>query len=105
MTTAAKHTAEPWTTNGSIVRTVDGNNMTDRKIATVHGDFGEAEKIANARLIAAAPDLLTALRDLVEVNENHNESIAKIIGKPLTWKDDYLDAARAAIAKAEGGAA
>lgn len=55
-------------------------------------------------LNAAAPDLLAALRDLVEVNENHNESIAKIIGKPLTWKDDYLDAARAAIAKAEGRA-
>lgn len=55
-------------------------------------------------LIAAAPDLLAALRGLVQINENHNESIAKIIGKPMSWKDDYLDAARAAIARAEGRA-
>lgn len=90
MTTAAKHTAEPWTTNGSIVRTVDGNNMTDRKIATVHGGFGEAEKIANARLIAAAPELLEAL---------------KIVRKKSYLPTHCAAIIDAAIAKAEGGAA
>ncbi|MGB5905764.1 MAG: hypothetical protein WBH00_23235 [Xanthobacteraceae bacterium] len=55
-------------------------------------------------LLSAAPDLLAALKGLVQVNETHNEAIAKVIGRPLTWKDDYLDAARAAIAKAEGRA-
>lgn len=59
---------------------------------------------ANARLIAASPELLEALKGLVQINEQHNEAVGKIIKKPLTWKDSYLDAARSAIAKAEGGA-
>lgn len=38
-----------------------------------------------------------ALAGLVEVNENHNKSISKVIGSPVGWKDDYLDAARSAL--------
>ena len=57
---------------------------------------GEAE--ANARLIAAAPDLLAALRALVgeaDLGEiDHDDETRRL-----------LDAARAAIAKAIGGAA
>lgn len=49
---------------------------------------------ANARLWAAAPDLLEALRDLVD---DFDRSV---------WtKEPMLVKARAAIAKAEGGAA
>lgn len=44
---------------------------------------------ANARLIAAAPDLLDALKEVVRISDR---------------KHDAWDAARAAIAKATGGA-
>lgn len=46
--------------------------------------------------------MLAALRELVRINEEHDAAMAEIIGKPLGWKDDYLNAARDAIAKAEG---
>jgi len=52
-----------------------------------------AEEIANVRLIAAAPELLDALRDIIAIDANHDSM------------DDTLQrykTARAAIAKAEG---
>lgn len=52
----------------------------------------------------SVPDLLAALEGLVKVNEEHNASVETVIGRPLNWKDTYLDAARAAIAKARGSA-
>jgi len=55
---------------------------------------------ANARLIAAAPDLLAACKQMV----SEFESIAVTLGAD-TSKNPVLVAARAAIAKAEGGAA
>lgn len=57
---------------------------------------------ADARLIAAAPDLLEALEDLVKSNVEHNKRVAEIVGKPTGWHDGYLDKGRAAIAKAKG---
>lgn len=50
-------------------------------------------------------DLLAALTSLVKANEEHDATIAGIVGKPVAWRDAYLDEARAAIAKAKGGAA
>jgi len=47
--------------------------------------------------------LLAALKGLVKVNEEHNGDIERIIGRPPHWNDEYLSAARAAIADAEGG--
>lgn len=55
---------------------------------------------ANATLIASAPDLLEALEGLVRVNEQHNAAIQSVTGRPAGWKDDYLNQARAAIARA-----
>ena len=52
---------------------------------------------ANARLISAAPDLLAALRDLTVD--------AEAAGWDAPEYSDVLNAARAAIAKATGGAA
>lgn len=52
---------------------------------------GDKEIHANARLIAAAPDMLVALQNLVNSFEKHRPK-------------EYWDAARAAISKATGAA-
>jgi hypothetical protein len=66
--------------------------MTDTKPEALRHEFN-AEQEANARLIAAAPELLEALHEMIHQFDqfNVNEFEAKAI------KD-----ARAAIAKAEG---
>ena len=77
----------------------------DVGIARMRGtgrDADEHEQEANARLIAAAPELLEALKELVRCNEEWNDSVAQVITSPPTWNDSYLNAARAAIKKAEG---
>lgn len=53
-------------------------------------DTPDAEKEANARLIAAAPDLLDALKELLDQDEHGEDEI---------W---VRNKARAAIAKATG---
>lgn len=63
---------------------------------TLRGYCGEA----NARLIAAAPDLLEALLGMVEMFELTGNRLFSLNGKPTTY-----DKAKAAIAKVEGGAA
>jgi len=60
------------------------------------------EQDANCTLIAAAPDLLVALKALVKANEEWNAVVEASIGRPPGWFDSYLDESRAAIAKAEG---
>ena len=58
------HTPGPWRTTGPNVRAGDALIC----YATNHhanAETPEAEKLANARLIAAAPDLLLALERLV----------------------------------------
>lgn len=56
---------------------------------------GEAMRLSNARLIAAAPDLLAALVEMLEASE-----------RPVNerWFLNVRSHARAAIAKAEGQA-
>lgn len=61
-----------------------------RKIASFIGGRTEEEQEANARLIAAAPELLEALRALLQEMETPRSRKAS----------DAWDAARAAIAKA-----
>jgi hypothetical protein len=45
--------------------------------------------------------LRNALSNLVRINEIHNKAVGEIIdafeGKPLDWKDEYLDEARAVL--------
>lgn len=83
-------TAKPWTyENGK--RTVCTIQTDTDAIAQVLDlwcpDDRTAEKEANARLIAAAPDLLAALRAVIRVADRAT---------------DEFDQARAALAKAEG---
>jgi hypothetical protein len=78
--------------DGRFVYALDAESATNRFSACVQNDNHKAsdeELRANARLIAAAPDLLEALKSLVGQWENGT----------LSWEDD-MPAAKAAIAKA-----
>lgn len=86
-----QHTPGPWDTFGDEI--VARN--TDLHIADValHDGINPTEWQANMRLIAAAPDLLEALRDLLNVIATDDlvpESVS------------YMQQARAALATAEG---
>lgn len=118
----AKHTPGPWAVSkgydGSIsvsaTRAYRINNISAGTpiICDVyqHPEFNSFSGAANARLIAAAPELLEALK--------WYENQAKEMGKAAIHSDskrilelmkeiavDYGELARAAIAKATGGAA
>jgi len=84
-----KHTESPWRWDRQRDQIVAANGSVICKIAT-----GEdrAEEDANARLIEASPDLLTACLGLVKA--------ADLMMGPGAIKFS-LDLARAAIAKAE----
>jgi len=72
-------------------------------VASVHFGFGshfiDSEAQANARLIAAAPDLLAALKTALPLIEKaHKSAVNKAVYIPL---QTAMENARAAIAKAE----
>jgi hypothetical protein len=86
-----KHTPGPWSVaigDGCFV--VETNDAFIRFV--IHGSNQEGDE-ANARLIAAAPELLQAAKDFVEWFE-----CSRIGDKPIA----ELSHARAAIAKATG---
>ena len=87
----------------------DGATVTDNRgfvVAVALGDVPELDALANARLIASAPDLLEALQGLLtstvgpEVGAGDGGTF--VIQPP---SPDALRQARAAIAKATGEAA
>lgn len=97
------HTPGPWQVTGQaesaryiVVRAVMSNGKPGRIVARVpfnkEGDVVYTDA-SDANLIAAAPDLLAALRDLVSA-EGLPEGYAN--------RAMLIDAARAALAKAEG---
>lgn len=92
--TPGEWTAEPCNHGGMLVRRGDPLRHPQHSLQIV--------PTADALLIAAAPDLLAALQELVRINIEHNEATSRVIGRPVLWKDYYLDMARAAIAKAMG---
>lgn len=59
------HTPGPWTANHNIVATTRGRLAIDCGMSGAT----DAEDCANARLVAAAPELLAALKALVDVDE------------------------------------
>ncbi|MEA3233864.1 hypothetical protein OP492_04265 [Pseudomonas mosselii] len=90
-----KHTPGPWT---ELPRTeciaISGQDKAKLQLGFVNSSNPDrvAEGEANAKLIAAAPDLLAALEMALDGCENHHPLDADI----HSWQD----AARAAIAKA-----
>jgi hypothetical protein len=98
------HTEGPWRVSGRCYELGEGLagvsgpgwNELAGVVVEVNGYLND-EGIANARLIAAAPDLLEALQELCEIVE---DAIEQKSAKDL---DSFtLQPARAAIAKATG---
>ena len=115
-----KHTPGPWTAAGPGIRETAGKDPRImvlhpdgvRLIATTHegctrpdgATICKDEQRANARLIAAAPELLEALREsetaLTELLCSRELDSTR---QPFHAVRDARDRMRAAIAKAEGG--
>lgn len=85
---AAKHTPGPWVVFEKHIGAGGTLPIVHRTKWWSHG-INEIEDAANARLIAAAPDLLEELREIVEMIDPCGHDV-------------NFDAARAAIAKATG---
>ena len=92
-----KHTPGPWEqgtqVNGST--TLVARMKTGFVVAEMRNVHFREEAEANARLIAAAPDLLESLRELAEL-------AVLQFGMPPPGADGTLQKALAAIAKADG---
>ena len=92
-----KHTPGPWkvlSEEAIRIKSQDGSLLAMlhhlRGVHGVNGRIPIEEVHANARLIAAAPELLEALKELLGLAERHG------------WLHVAVNNARAAIAKAEG---
>jgi len=89
------HTKGPWVVGpvDDTVVTHMGKDGIRYEVAAVDGDYNDPDTWpimeANARLIAAAPDLLEALQNLLAVHQGEGGT-----------KYHAIDIARAAIAKA-----
>ena len=62
----SKHTPGPWKMDVVLPLCVIQDNEDGEGIATIEGDNRFSEVKGNARLIAAAPDLLEAAREAIE---------------------------------------
>jgi len=87
-----KHTASPWHHGGYEIQDDKG-----ALICNLSGWRSEQQTLANARLIAAAPELLEALQAFDNAAKE-STTIITFAGRSLK----LLTQARAAIAKAEG---
>lgn len=109
---APKHTAGPW----EVFICDDGKQWTgwplsitaayddDKTVVRTGGQWpyewgaaiSQREAVANAHLIAAAPEMLEALRQIAEMTEDYSPLTGNSVPTPVS------KLARAAIAKAEG---
>jgi hypothetical protein len=101
---AAQHTPGPWTHTGREFNDVYDSEGQLIAVA-LHLRVGKPERsvaqaTSNARLIAAAPDLLAELQNIA--NANPREWDEEVRDQFQQWAQNR---ARAAIAKATGGAA
>lgn len=96
-----KHTPGPWKAE---IHCVWGGPNLDRYVAATGTGIGEQEQQANARLIAAAPDLLAALEAIEARISGTYDNPALMDFGPLSIdaEADCSAIARAAIAKARG---
>ena len=109
---AAGHTPGPWEIETAVKGTnwelYPAHNRYPCQQPIAQGwasDIGErhdAVAEANARLIAAAPDMLEALKEVLPVLEGLAKERHVMVGEAR--RGGHRDKLRAAIAKAEGGA-
>lgn len=93
----AKHTPGPWRIHwGHDTAYPLGISTADRNVVNAFGRPAQDESIANARLIAAAPELLEALEDAI----NRIKSSLKLLNCDDEFIDREIAKARAAITKA-----
>jgi hypothetical protein len=109
----SEHTPGPWTSEFQGNSTWDilcsSDILTHERrseiVAIIEDRFGDNprnEHKANARLIAAAPDLLAACKALVEAMHRYEMDVD---GDPTHAHRDMMNLANAAIAKAEAKSA
>ena len=95
--TEAEHTPGPWKAREFGIHAPSKWTIafieTDSHI-TLDGDFDEPLALANARFIAAAPDMEKALEMYIQAEDSEIPSVEQ-----FAWAGD---AARAALAKAKG---
>jgi hypothetical protein len=106
-----EHMIEKWELcrdeRGTSVRRVDLGVNEDMALATLHGP----DRLKNGRKVAALPDMLAALKEIAETPK-HGEPCPKAPEFKQSWDDnsgryavdklhEIIDAARAALAKAE----
>ena len=99
---SAQHTPGPWLLHHSTVYALNGRGLNRFSTLPQPGTLQEAELLANAHLIAAAPDLLAALQGFLSMYLDANAS-----GDWGNWdaeQDKEVIAARAAITAATGEA-
>ena len=105
----AAHTPAPWLIEWNVAQGGEGHYITDSKdmaelsriAAVLFHDDADGETRANARLIAAAPQLLDAL----QTTAANLRSWKAANGDGITTFDSWLEVVEEAIAKANGGAA
>ena len=106
MSEQAKHTPGPWLASGDADANIVTVEAKDKGYTTVcRLGYSTPTREANARLIAAAPDLLEALVDMVSSVEVALEDVQVTNGASLdalSWIANSTEKARAAIAKARG---
>lgn len=93
-----KHTPGPWNVSGSHIVSVKTGVQLAEVFSPCGYDPKNQKEAANARLIAAAPDLLAALEQCLVIVDAHRR---------ISGGDGDMAAmnARAALARAKGGAA
>ena len=97
--TTTKHTPGPWKQGDACFSDMRSIRSNGHRIAVADGGIStsDAEDHANARLIAAAPDLLEALESLYHAANSIGEDTCD----PVAFAG-ALEDARASIAKARG---
>lgn len=96
---ASAHTPGPWLAEEHVIVTEDG-----QQVASVlpFYDEREAESLADARLISAAPELLAALQAVLAADELDPRTWPSMCAASIATADAFA-AARAAITKATEG--
>ena len=98
----SKHTPAPWQyafEGGTVAFIVEADGTTIAKISTTENSTAHRSLPSNARLIASAPELLEALKDLLRDLDTVDSYALNETILPI-WED--IDRAKAIIAKAEG---